>query len=572
MSSVLQLKHIMPSKLQLSLFKAFAGQKGKTFDIILYQLFILLTGKNPPSSPVSGNNIGTGNSYPPSPYSYPASQYSQTSYPQQNLGYTPPVYSHPASPYTQAGMPSQTGYPEAQTNGYQPAYNYNNQVNTPAQPETTSANTRDFSPIDSSSYRWRETYVKLRQQEQEQYSKPSLRNLKRLSKLPGNSWSKIRENSKKRTKTKNLPKLQNSGNNAKSRKEFADSSMKSFNGLSQSLYTQVMSQMKKNSHGSNSDGKKILGKSTEPRQKQFEKSGVFLRKKASKKNSFLAFLPREVTRNETLLGKVYDMLSVMLKNLRNHKKSSMKTLKKYLKFSEGNRKHSKRLRKHEKSFLKNLKKHLKFSASKKEASDLKRKPAPLHVADNKKMADSSRQPVEGGKFEDVKPIKTQRVDRKFVMKNVSLQHQEMTRGHPLGGQKQLSKSEEISPNPDMQTTKYVPRDDQATRQVVHQSLETTRGVVDDNHQTSNEAKFESQKEEARSFTKIAQTYHSDFGKSRQSHSSKNVSGSLLQVQNRLPWPSQDHAISSKVHWNTSNVVLKKNEYETKPKVSKGHWS
>lgn len=393
--------------------------------------------------------------------------------------------------------------------------------------------------------------MKLRQQEQERYSKPSLRNLRRLSKLPGNSWSKIRENSKKRTK---------------SRKEFKENSMKSSNGLSQSLYTQVMSQMKKNPHGSNSDGKKIIGKGTEPRHKQFEKPGVFLRKKASKKNSFLAFLPREVTRNETLLEKVYDMLSVMLKNLRNHKKSSMKTLKKYLKFSESNRKHSKRLKKHKKSSLKSLKKYLKFSASKKEMLDLKTKAASLHVSSNEKLADNSRKPVERGKFEG---IKTPRPDRKFAMKNISLQYQEMIRGYPSGGQKQLSKSEEISPDPGLQTMTYVPRDNQATRQDVHQSLETKKGAIDDSYRTIDEAK--SKKEEARSFAKIARTYHSDVGKSRQPHSSKNVSSSLLPLKNKLQWRSQDYAISSKVNRNTTNMVPK-NEYQTKLKVSQGHWS
>ena len=70
--------------------------------------------------------------------------------------------------------------------------------------------------------------------------------------------------------------------------------------------------------------------------KRFGKSGIFLRKKAWKNNSFLAFLPREVAKDESLLENVYNMLSQMLQNLRKHKKNtktshSMKTLKQYLK-------------------------------------------------------------------------------------------------------------------------------------------------------------------------------------------------------------------------------------------------
>ena len=403
--------------------------------------------------------------------------------------------------------------------------------------------------------------MKLRQQEQERYSKPSPRNLRRLSKLPGNSWAKIRENSRKRTKTKDFSKFKNSRNDAKSQKE----SMKSSDGLSQSLYTQVMSQMKKNPRGSNSDGKKILGKSTEPRHKQFEKPGVFLRKKTSKKNSFLAFLPREVTRNETLLEKVYDMLSVMLKNLRHHKKSSMKTLKKYLKFSESNSKHSKLLRKHKKSSFKNLRKYLKLSASNKETSDLTGKAPALHSPDNEKLPGGSRKPVERRKFEEVEPPKMQK-DRQLVAKSISSRHQEMTGSHPPGGQKQLSKSEEIS-NPGMrQTMTYKPRDDQTTREGVHQFLEK-KEVLNDSHRVSNEAKLNSKNENAPSFTDtIARTQYSDVGKSTLSHS-----GSSPQIQNKLPRRAQDHAISSTIHRNTSNLIPKK-EGETKPKVSQNHCS
>ena len=402
--------------------------------------------------------------------------------------------------------------------------------------------------------------MKLRQQEQERYSKPSPRNLRRLSKLPGNSWAKIRENSRKRTKTKDFSKFQNSRNEAKSQKE----STKSSSGLSQSLYTQVMSQMKKNPRGSNFDGKKILGKSTEPRHKQFEKPGVFLRKKASKKNSFLAFLPREVTRNETLLEKVYDMLSVMLKNLRHHKKSSMKTLKRYLKFSERNSKHSKQLRKHEKSSFKNLRKYLKLSASNQETSDLTGKAAALHSSDNEKLPGGSRKPVERGKFEEVKPPKTQTKDRQLVAKNISLPHQEMTGSHPPGGQKQLSKSEEIS-NPGMQTMTYEPRGDQTTREDVHQFSEKKK-VLNDSHRVRSEAKLNSKNKNAPSFTEVARTQYSDVGKSTLSHL-----GSSPQIQNKLPGQAQHHAISSTIHRNTSNLI-QKNEGETKPKVSQNHCS
>ena len=474
--------------------------------------------------------MDSGRAYPPNPsYNYP-SQYPQTSYPQQNRGYTPPVYTPPASPYIQA-----SGYPQTsntRTNAYQSAYNYNNQASSPVQSGTKNADTRNFSPADSSSYRWRETYAKLRQQEQDRYSIPSLRNLKRISKLPGNSWSKIRANSMKRPyprrdKTKDSSKLQNLGNNAKTLKETEETSTKSgsrSSSYSQSLYNQFMSQIYKNSQGTNSGGnKKILRKSTKRRHKQSGKSGVFLRKKASKKNSFLAFLPHEVTENESLLQKVYNMLSVMLKNLKKHKKSSMKNLKKYLKFSESNEENSKFTRK-----------------------------TPLHVSDHEKSVDRSKKPAER-KVEGTKTHKSEKLGSKLV-ELAPIQHREMAKNHSSVGQKQLSKPEEIS-NPSMQPMTYTPRDDQAMRQVAIQSLETTNGNSAENHPISNRAKsaVNLNNENAQSFTNIVQTHHNDVGESSQSQTSKNVSSNTFQIQTKL----------SGVHRNLSGVV---------PKVSESHCS
>ena len=229
-----------------------------------------------------------------------------------------------------------TGYPHT-SNTYQPAYNYNNQVGYSAQPRTTNADTRDYSPDESSSYRWRETYVKLRQQEQERYSKPTLSNLRKLSKLPGNSYSKIPENSMTRTypkkeEIKDSRKIQSPGKNAK---PVSGNFVKSGKTFSQRLYNQLLSQIDANSQLTQvSEKKKTLPKGANSRHKKVGKPGVFLRKKASKKNSFLAFLPNEVTENESLLQNVYNMLSVMLKRLRKHKKNSMKNLKKYLKLPQ----------------------------------------------------------------------------------------------------------------------------------------------------------------------------------------------------------------------------------------------
>jgi hypothetical protein len=331
----------------------------------------------------------------------------------------------------------------------------------------------------------------------------------------------------RRDKTKDSSKLQNLGNNAKTLKETEETSTKSgsrSSSYSQSLYNQFMSQIYKNSQGTNSGGnKKILRKSTKRRHKQSGKSGVFLRKKASKKNSFLAFLPHEVTENESLLQKVYNMLSVMLKNLKKHKKSSMKNLKKYLKFSESNEENSKFTRK-----------------------------TPLHVSDHEKSVDRSKKPAER-KVEGTKTHKSEKLGSKLV-ELAPIQHREMAKNHSSVGQKQLSKPEEIS-NPSMQPMTYTPRDDQAMRQVAIQSLETTNGNSAENHPISNRAKsaVNLNNENAQSFTNIVQTHHNDVGESSQSQTSKNVSSNTFQIQTKL----------SGVHRNLSGVV---------PKVSESHCS
>ncbi len=416
-------------------------------------------------------------------------------------------------------MPGYPQTPNTRTNGYQPAYNYNNQANYPLQSGTTNADTRDFSPTDSSSYGWRETYVKLRQQEQKRYSKPSPSNLRKLSKLPAtNAWPKISKNSKKHTYPRNSPKFQNLGKNVKTVKETKENSMKSTNSVSQSLYNRLMSQIYQNSQRNNSRGnRKILRKGIQLRHKQLGKPGVFLRKKASKKNSFLAFLPHEVTKNESLLENVYNMLSVMLKNLRKHKESSMKNLKKYLKFSESNKDSSKFLRK-----------------------------AALH----EKPVDHSEKTTKR-KFEGVKPFKPQKLG------SASLQHREMAKNNFSEGQKQLDNGEGIS-NPGMQTMTYASRDGQTMRQNTNQSLVRTNGNSVDKHLSKNQVKsaVNLSKNVAQSFTNIVQTHHNDVGKTRQSQPSKNVSSSTLQI----------HPMSSKVHRNLSKLVPKK-EPETKPQVS-----
>ena len=491
-------------------------------------MFTNCVEKEPPSSPLGRTNTAPYRAYQPNPsYNYP-SQYPQTSYPQQNLGYNQPVYPPPASSYAQASMPGYPQTPNTRTNGYQPAYNYNNRANYPLQSGTTNADTRDFSPTDSSSYGWRETYVKLRQQEQKRYSKPSPSNLRKLSKLPAtNAWPKISKNSKKHTYPRNSPKFQNLGKNVKTVKETKENSMKSTNSVSQSLYNQLMPQIYQNSQRNNSRGnRKILRKGIQLRHKQLGKPGVFLRKKASKKNSFLAFLPHEVTKNESLLENVYNMLSVMLKNLRKHKESSMKNLKKYLKFSVSNKDSSKFLRK-----------------------------AALHET----PVDRSKTTKQ--KFEGVKPFRPQKLGRKLVG-SASLQHQEMAKNHSSEGQKQLSKPERIS-NPGMQAMTYAPSDGQAIRQNTNQSLVRTNGNSADKHLTNNQVKsaVNLNKKVAQSLTNIVQIHHNDVGKTRQSQpsmnvSSKNVSSNTLQI----------HPMSSKVHRNLSKLVPKK-EPETKPQVS-----
>jgi hypothetical protein len=181
-----------------------------------------------------------------------------------------------------------------------------------------------------------------------------------------------------------------------------------------------------------------------------------------------------VTKNESLLENVYNMLSVMLKNLRKHKESSMKNLKKYLKFSESNKDSSKFLRK-----------------------------AALHEG----PADRSKKTTKR-KFEGVKPFKPQKLGRKLVG-SASLQHREMAKNYSLEGQKQLSKPERIS-NPGMQAMTYAPSDGQAIRQNTNQSLVRTNGNSADKHLTNNQVK-------------------SDVGKTSQSQPSKNVSSDTVQI-------------------------------------------
>ena len=405
-------------------------------------------------------------------------------------------------------MPGYSQRPYTQTNEYQPTYPYNNQASNPLQSGSANAISRDFSPTESSSYRWRETYVKLRQQEQERYSKPSIRNLRKLSKLPGSTWPKLPESTVKRKypmddKTDSV-KFQNPGKNAATVKETKESSTKSTNSVSQSLYKQLMS----------AQNKKLPRKGWKRRHEKFGKPGVFLRKKTSKKNSFLAFLPNEVTKDESLLENVYSMLSVMLKNLKKHRKTSLKNLRKYLKYSQSNE----------------------------EGSRITGKTS-LHVSDHTKSVDSSKKP-EKEQFQSVGTRKSHKQGRKLE-DSASSPYQVVAKNHHSERQKQLSKPDQIS-NPKIQAFSYSPRGDLSMRQDANSSLEATNGNSGYKHSVSNEVK-PAVIHAPSLFNTVAPTYNNDVGRTSLSQPTKNLSNKTVQAQTK--WPSQGHLSLSKDKYN-----------------------
>lgn len=437
-------------------------------------------------------------------------------------------------------MPGQAGYPQTSytpSNGYQPGYAYNtqassgysNQASKPVLSGATNANTRDYSPADSSSYRWRETYVKLRQQEEARYSKPNLKNLRRLHKSE-NSQRKNHGNSNDGKQTKGSSNFKTFENNERA------------NSVSQALYGQLMSQMKK-PHGSISGGNsKIPGKGAKPQHHKFEKPGVFLRKKASKKNSFLAFLPHEVTENESLLQNVYNMLSVMLKNLRKHKKSSLKNLRKYLKFTKSNAQNPE------------------FS-----------KKAPLHAMKHKESVDRSENPAFERKVDGLPQSQTSKSRgpgiRGKAQKTSSSHLREMDKNNLSEGQKQLSKIEKGIPNsgeqmPLGQTLRSASRDTRvktyASRANGSQSMRPSKNSVSNVNYNRGDAK---------PFKNTVQPRHKDAKKLSQSQPSEDVSRKAPQVKGKLPssWQSHAHVMPSRVSRNLSEVVSK-NESQTKSRV------
>ena len=197
--------------------------------------------------------------------------------------------------------------------------------------------------MDSSSYGWRETYIKLRAQEQERSSRIS-RNKWRPIKISRNKW----RTSQKSRKLNDVSQRKISGKTLKhnyrkavgTRKD--SKKRKTFSARNSSKYFKFQNTHSRHASKVNLKNTKKLQRvyHSTPKKgtrihKRFGKPGIFLRKKAWKNNSFLAFLPHEVAKDESLLENVYSMLSQMLKNLRKHKKNtktrSMKTLKQYLK-------------------------------------------------------------------------------------------------------------------------------------------------------------------------------------------------------------------------------------------------
>lgn len=253
------------------------------------------------------------------------------------------MYSQPTRAYNPPANLPQYTYNQAtynQANGYNlapgPSLNYQggNRQQHSAPASTSSQPSTVFSPSDSSSYRWRESFVKLRAQEQER----SLR-------LSRKNWRSRKDARKSRThKSSRKVSVNTVGDYGKQNKRRKDP-----NKLQNSLSTNVAKQFKDQDKTAwqpsrvNEKTSQISGnvfhsssKKMADVRKSYGEPGIFLRKKASRSNSFLAFLPHEVAKDESLLESVYNMLSQMLKNLRKHKKytktsRSMKTLKQYLK-------------------------------------------------------------------------------------------------------------------------------------------------------------------------------------------------------------------------------------------------
>ena len=389
--------------------------------------------------------------------------------------------------------------------------------------------------------------MKLRAQEQERFSKPKPRALNRPWKMetssPRVSGNVIGGDNHKKDESKDSSKVQNLGNSAKlllkespHAKNALPSKSKNYSPRKM-LYKKLISQVYKNSRKSDSRGnEKIIGKGGK-RRKPYEEPGVFLRKKASKKNSFLAFLPHEVTEDESLLENVYNMLSVMLKNLRKHRKNSMKNLKKYLKFSESREQLSKTITK-----------------------------APMHASKRKESVHRSEKPTVQ-KFEGKEKAKSEELDSKHRNDGSSRIHVETAKPHHSSeGQKQLGKQRQItnSQRLDMQANTYTSHD------VSHDASPDSSQSVTTNENSSHESyhhnpdqsKSTNFNQIPKSSTNIAQSHHNDVRNSDQSQVKEKVSENDPQ-QAKFSEPTGN---ISEVHRSKPVPV---NEYQAKPKVSEG---